>query len=117
MFFHGTNKKFAKKIINEGLNKSSYVTTEFEFAAGYALRQGNEAVILYFDENIKIESPQESAYWGEVEFITKEKYFPSKILIPKFNSLPSDYYELNDDISDRKYPEFFSSNSWQENNV
>lgn len=114
MMYHGTSKQYATLIQSEGLDENSYVTSEFEFAAGYALRQGKSATILCFD-SIDVVEPDELAYWGRVEFVTVGRAFPSKVLRPKFDSsnLPEDYYELNDDISDRKYPQFFRKENWQ----
>lgn len=114
MMYHGTSQQYAEAIKKEGLDPDSYLTSEFEFAAGYALRQKGNATILCF-EDIEIEPPDEPAYWDDVEFVSKARAWPVQSLRPIFDAenLPDDYYELNDDITDRKYPHLFAKESWE----
>ena len=109
--FHGTSRQCALEIEAKGFDEKSYITSEFELATSYALRQRGNAVILVF-EIVDFEPPEEPAF--DVEFLTTSKAFPIKKLAPTFdsNELPEDYYDLDEEANGRKYPQFFEEKAW-----
>lgn len=109
IFYHGTGKRYANSITKNGLDAGSYITNDFGFAASYAMRHKNPVVLVF--ENIPVELPEDIAF--ENEFVTAAISFPSKIVSPVFKSIPEDWWETADDLSERKYPELFNIENWR----
>jgi len=106
--YHGTDGKSARIIAIEGLPAGSYGTTDFELAASYALGKITPTVIVV---EVEAQVPDEQAFDGE--YITLNKATILQILHPKFQTIPSDWYELANDLSGRMYPNLFDIRQWR----
>jgi len=106
--FHGTSESAAKSISQSGLGKGQYVTDDFELAASYALRTDRPAIAIVEG---KVSRPTEIAY-DDIEFVAAATMRCVRVLRPKFNSKPPDWYELDDNLN-RAHPELFARESWR----
>ena len=105
-FFHGTSRENANAIIKEGLAAGQYVSSDFELAASYALRNSNPIVL---EVQGAICLPKEVAY-DDIEFIATETLTVIGVFAPKFVQ-EQDWYELDENL-DRLYPEYFDPKNW-----
>jgi hypothetical protein len=111
MMYHGASQQSAAAIAIGGLRAGSYTTTDFELAASYALRNDNPAVIVVDSADATPPSADEIVY--DEEFILQSNAKITGVCLPQFAGKPADWWELNDDLSGRKYPELFNKNNWK----
>ena len=106
-YFHGTSYETALEIRRSGLAAGAYVATDFDLAASYALKHGAPAIVVLSGQ---VAPPAERAYDTEAVAMQMQVL---RVLRPCFREIPEDYYELNDKLTGRKYPQLFARQNWQ----
>jgi hypothetical protein len=100
-YYHGTGHELTGQA-PAGL----YVTSDFDLAAAYALRQPTP-IILILEGTVRM--PDEQAY--DSEYLS-DRMAVIQALRPAFANVPDDFYELGDDLSWR-YPELYDRRNWR----
>lgn len=106
-YFHGTSARHARTIQERGLQRGAFVTTDFDLAASYALKHAEPAIVILTGE---VAEPRARAYDGEYIALNMRA---TGVPCPQFADVPDDFYELNDSLSGRKYPDLFDRKQWQ----
>jgi hypothetical protein len=111
-YYHGTGADALAQIAAVGLRPGTYVTETFQTAALYALSHRHEGGALILKVRACVSIPEQQAYPDERIIVGAARVIG--VYAPNFedDSLPEDWMEPNEDITDFKYPGLYNPINW-----
>jgi hypothetical protein len=113
-YYHGTSIAAVENMLRKGIQRGTWVSTDFQWSVYYALKHFPEGVAV-LEVSAQAIAPTELAFDEERIVVGAARI--SEKYTPLFTSIPEDWMEPNDDITSQRYPELFSMASWQASNI